>query len=254
MSDVDLVSCPNCSAPMERIAIQGTYNADLALDVCFPCHVMWFDRRESIQLSPRGTIDLFKILHEHEEDPRHALAARMECPRCRRRLSLAQDIGKAGRFTYYNCPADEGRLTPFSEFLKEKQFVRQLTPLEQAKLKAEVKQVACSGCGATVDLARGFKCEHCGSPLTVLDADAVEKTLRELEAADAKRPETKDPTELLAREHRARALATMEKMRIDRNYYRDEQPGHFSVSFTGTSGNMGIDLLAHSIGKIFGLK
>ena len=95
-------------------------------------------------------------------------------------------------------------MTPFSEFLKEKQFVRSLNPAEQARLRAEVKSVQCSGCGAPVDLAKGFECGHCGSALTVLDADAVAKTLRELDEADAKR--TEDPE---GREARARALAAM---------------------------------------------
>ena len=98
---------------------------------------------------------------------------------------LVHDIGKGGRFSYYKCPGGDGRLTPFSEFLKEKQFVRALNPAEKNRLRAEIKQVQCSSCGAPVDVERGFECGHCGSAITVLDADAVAKTLHELETADA---------------------------------------------------------------------
>lgn len=221
----------------------GVYRPDVELDLCFACHVMWFDKRESIQLSPRGTLDLFRVLHDHRDDSRHALANRLECPRCRRRLSLSHDIGKAGRFSYYSCPARHGRLTPFSEFLKEKQFVRELNPAEQHRLRAEVKQVQCSNCGAPVDVTGGFQCGHCGSPITVLDADAVEKTLRELAEADALR--SGQPAE---KEARARALVAMEALRTD-----PEDPWKWGTSHRSRlQGDSLVDILTASIGVIFG--
>ena len=224
--------------------MDGVFGSDVEVDICFPCHTLWLDKRESLQLSPRGTLDLFKVLHEHRADPRHALENRMSCPHCGRRLSLHQDIGKAGRFAYYACPAGDGRLTPFSEFLKEKQFVRALTPAEQSRLQAEVKSVQCSSCGAPVDLAGGFQCGHCGSPITVLDAEAVEKTVRELTEADARRT-SRDP---VTKEMRARALATLETMRS----HPDERWEASDLRRLRTSGTgLGLDLLSASIGFIF---
>jgi hypothetical protein len=227
---------------MDRLAMDGVYGPEIEVDLCFACHTLWLDKRESVHLSPRGTLDLFKVLHEHRDDPRHALAGRMSCPRCQRRLSLHQDIGKGGRFAYYACPAGDGRLTPFSEFLKEKQFVRALTPLEQSRLKAELKTVQCSSCGAPVDLVRGFKCEHCAAPITVLDADAVEKTLRALDAAEAKR--SGDPAD---KEARARALAALETARS-----HPEDRWEAAELRRYRSGGLTLDLLTASIGSIFG--
>ena len=228
---------------MDPLSLEGTYGPAVDIDLCFACHVLWLDKRESLQLSPRGTMELFRVLHDHRDDPRHALEERSACPRCEQRLSLSHDIGKGGRFSYYACPGRHGRLTPFSEFLKEKQFVRALNPAEQHRLKAEVKQVQCSGCGAPVDVAQGFACAHCGSPLTVLDADAVEKTLRELDALDAAR--SGDPAE---KEMRARALASMEQMRTWPDDHR--KGGIFQGDRSGSS--LGIDLLSASLGMIFG--
>lgn len=228
---------------MDLHAVDGTYGPQVELDICFSCHVLWLDKRESIKLSPGGTLDLFRVLHEHRDDPRHSLGNRTQCPRCDVRLSLSQDIGKGGRFSYYSCPARHGRLTPFSEFLKEKQFVRSLNPAEQQQLRAEVKSVQCSSCGAPVDLAKGFECGHCGSPLSILDADAVEKTLRELGEADARR--SGDPAE---KEMRARALASMETMRTG----PDDHFGQASLRRQGGVAGMGVDLLSASLGMIFG--
>lgn len=217
----------------------GTYGPEVELDLCFACHVMWLDHRESIQLSPRGTMDLFHVLHEHRDDPRHALGSKLTCRRCKRRLVLSRDMGKAGRFSYYACPEKHGRLTPFSEFLKEKQFVRELNQAEQNRVRAELKHVQCSGCGAPVDLMQSFQCGHCGSPLAVLDADAVQKTLTQLEAADAKN--AGDP---VAKAERARALAAMEslKTRPERLWERGPVRGR------AVSGDLGQDLLSASIG------
>ena len=224
--------------------MDGTYGQDIELDLCFACHMLWLDKRESIQLSPRGTLELFKVLQEHRDDPRHALKNRLVCPRCRRRLSLHQDIGKGGRFSYYSCPERHGRLTPFSEFLKEKQFVRALSPAEQARVRAEVKNVQCSSCGAPVDVVKGFQCGHCGSPITVLDADAVAKTLHELEAADARR--SVDPA---VAEARARATAAMEALRTDPE---DPWSGGLGIRGGPRGGEPSIDLLTRSIVSIFG--
>jgi len=232
------MNCPNCGTEMDHHALEGSYGADIEVDVCFACHVLWLDKRESIQLSPRGTLDLFRALSEHHDDPRHALRERNICPRCGRRLDLMHDIGKGGRFSYYRC-ATHGRLTPFSEFLKEKQFVRSLNPLEQQRLKAEIKQVQCSSCGAPVELSEGFACGHCGSALTVLDPEAVDRTLRQLDEADAVRKAV-DPA--IAAE-RARALASMERFRTDPSAIREEPLGFSSIA--------GADLLSASINLLF---
>jgi len=226
---------------MDHLAMAGIYGADIDLDLCFACHVLWLDDRESIQLSPKGTMDMFRVLHEHNDDPRHALRNRLDCGRCRRRLSLNHDIGKGGRFSYYACPQKHGRLTPFSEFLKEKQFVRELSQTEQNRVRAELKHVQCSSCGAPVDLAKSFQCEHCGAPIAVLDADAVQKTLAQLEEADARRTGG-DP---VAREKRARALAAMENLRATPENLWKHGP---KVPVRGN--DLGVDLLSASIGAL----
>jgi hypothetical protein len=228
---------------MERRSLEGVYGPDLEIDLCFPCHVLWLDKRESIHLSPRGTLDLFRLLAEHGEDPRHSLGDAVGCPRCRARLRLTRDIGKAGRFSYLACPKRHGRLTPFSEFLKEKQFVRTLDPMEQRQLRAEVKQVQCSGCGAPVDLGSGFACAHCGSPVTVLDANAVEDTLRRLQDAQARRSSADADAE--ARAAKARALASVEAER--------SKPDEYFSQFTANrrSSNLGLDILTASLGALF---
>lgn len=225
---------------METVAFDGTYGSPIEVDMCWACHVLWLDKRESLHLSPRGTLDLFHKVHEHRDDPRHALTGKSLCPRCATPLQLTHDRGKGGRFSYHACPIRHGRLTPFSEFLKEKEFVRELTPAEKSQVRAELKNVQCSSCGAPVDVNGGFSCDHCGSPLSVLDADAVERTLSKLQTEDAAR--SGDPVE---KEMRARALASMETMRS----HPDEHLR--GGAFRRAPGGLGVDLLSASLAMLF---
>jgi hypothetical protein len=87
---------------------------------------------------------------------------------------------------------------------------------------------------------QSFQCGHCGSPIAVLDADAVQKTLAQLEEADARR--SGDPE---AREKRVRALVAMETLRTTPENLWKHGP---KVPVRG--GDTGVDLLTASIAAL----
>jgi len=183
-----LIPCPSCAQGMTKRALPNHDAGQVCLDLCYPCHAIWFDRNESVQLAPRAVIELFRDIHARQGELRRALPERFGCPRCRAPLALTHDLTKAGRFSYWRCPDEHGRLTPFFQFLREKQFVRSLTPAELGRVRAELKIVRCSSCGAPIDLQRDTACGFCKAPLAILDADAVEKALREWSQAEKRRP------------------------------------------------------------------
>ena len=172
---------------MEKRSFGRQHLGEVTLDFCWDCHAIWFDQYESAQLSPGSVIELFRLIHEHRAQPARALADSMGCPHCKAKLAVTQDIQRTNRLSYHRCPAGRGRLTTFFQFLREKQFVRSLSQPEIERLKATVAQVRCSGCGAPVDLARDAACAFCRSPVSVLDAAAVEKTLSSLTQAERRR-------------------------------------------------------------------
>ena len=169
---------------MEQRSFDRRPQGQVELDVCFACRGIWFDQYESAQLTPGGVIELFRAIHEHDKDPQRPLGDVLKCPTCRDKLSLTHDFQKSNRITYYRCPRGDGRLSTFFQFLREKEFVRDLTRAEIERLKATVKQVRCSSCGAYVDLVRDAQCGYCRAPISILDADAVKKTLVELDAKE----------------------------------------------------------------------
>jgi hypothetical protein len=150
---------------------------------------------ESTQLAPGSVIALFKKIHEHSTEACQPLPVRLPCPRCREPLVLTNDIVKSGRVTYHRCGQNHGRLTSFLHFLREKQFVRDLNAKELESIKARVAEVRCSGCGGPVDIKTDTACSYCHAPLSVLDADAVEKALK---AYGDKQAGRKDPARAAA--------------------------------------------------------
>ncbi len=186
-----MISCPSCVAPMARQKLARRPAGELEVDTCHPCHLLWFDPYESTALTPGAVMELFRQIHGHHETLPRPVADNIRCPRCRAPLALTHDLLRTNRITYHRCPSGCGRLTTFYQFLREKEFVRSLTGTEVARLRAQVKQVRCSSCGAPVDLT-GDACVHCRAPISILDADAVAKTLAKLSSAEAA-PRKVDP-------------------------------------------------------------
>ena len=169
---------------MQEQTLDGHVGRPVVIDVCVPCQSFWFDAHESVQLSPGGTLALFGLIGEHTARRPFSNADLAKCPRCRARLRLTQDMQRATRFSYLRCPNDHGRLTTFFDFLREKDFIKPLTPHQIAELRKNVQFINCSNCGAPVDLAAHSDCQHCGSPLSMLDMQQAERLIAQLREAD----------------------------------------------------------------------
>ena len=180
------LACPSCRSPMETRSFSRKPNGGVDIDICFRCHAMWFDQFESAQLAPGSIIQLFRDIHEHRDEPAREIPATAKCPRCAARLVLTQDIQRTNRITYYRCPSGHGRLTTFFQFLREKNFVRTVTDPEMKALRAQVKQIRCSSCGGPIDLANQVECPYCKAPVSILDPEAVSRTLKELDSQERK--------------------------------------------------------------------
>ncbi|MGE3512673.1 MAG: zf-TFIIB domain-containing protein [Vicinamibacterales bacterium] len=175
--------CPSCQTDMMACTLSGHSGRDVQIDICTACQLFWFDRHESLQLSPAGTLQLFRTIGEHVPARRQPLATVTKCPRCGSRLVPTRDRQRNVPFQYRRCPHDHGRLTPFFDFLREKHFIRPIDPAQLAELRRAVQSVNCSNCGAPINLAHQSACAHCGSPLTMLDVKAAGDLIDQLRHA-----------------------------------------------------------------------
>lgn len=173
---------------MSKQRFERLHHGEVVLDLCFSCQGIWFDDFESVQITPGGIVQLFKLLHEHRNDQRLPLRDPLRCPRCHDRLLHGIDHAKhGGQFNYHRCLQRHGRFTSFGQFMIEKGFVRQLAPAEVAALAARIGTVRCDGCGAPVDICRNHACTHCRAPIAILDPEAVERALARYQQAEVKR-------------------------------------------------------------------
>ena len=172
---------------MERVALASHIGTPVEIDVCWPCHVIWFDHLESASLSPGSVIELFKRIYAARDGGRNILKNVVGCPVCATTLKNTSDLAKGGRFTYLRCENGHGRLISFTQFLREKSFIRTLQPHEISALSVKVKQIRCSSCGGPINLESDIACVHCGAAISVLDEVAVEKALVALQVKEMQR-------------------------------------------------------------------
>jgi hypothetical protein len=150
---------------MAAHTFEARLGRSVAIDLCLECQLFWFDRGESIQLSPASTLKLFRLIGEPGAKGRRPSPSEMPCPRCGGRLGLAHDRQRNTSFQYWRCPAGHGRLTGFFDFLREKDFIRPLSREQVEKLRRSVDSVNCSNCGAPVQGRAGVDAGRGGGPL-----------------------------------------------------------------------------------------
>lgn len=214
----------------------------LQLDLCYPCRGIWIDPRENILLAPTAVVALFRLLHEHRDDPHQPLAEKAHCPRCADVLKAGFDVVRSGRYLTYRCPAHHGRFSAFSSFMIEKGFVRQLTRAEIDDMAQRTAVIHCSCCGAPVDLRQDSACPYCHAALSLLDPQAVERALQGYAAAAREQSTVKLP-------QLADALVMIERDR--QRALRDEQARR-GVVFSGDAAQ-GVDLWAAGISMVWNL-
>jgi hypothetical protein len=176
--------CPSCLAATTSRTLDAHLGGQVDIDVCEACQVIWFDQRESLRLTPGATLTLFRLIGDQPRAAARPGAAPMKCPRCDTRLLLTHDRQRNTPFRYWRCPREHGRLTTFFDFLREKDFIRPLSPQQIADLRRSVASVNCANCGAPVDLAHASACGHCGTALSMLDLQQVGRLAEELREAD----------------------------------------------------------------------
>ena len=173
---------------MREATFDGHLGRKVAIDLCAGCNGIWFDGMESHQLTPGATLALFKQMGEAVAEANRPLGARKACPRCQAPLTREIDKQRSTTFEAFRCPAGHGRYMTFGAFLRAKNFVRDLTPVEVAELRRHVQSVKCTGCGAAVDVREHSACTFCRAPIAMIDPDQLQRTIAALQDREAMRP------------------------------------------------------------------
>lgn len=187
------------------------YGRQVQIEICPDCDGLWFDRMESLALTPAAVLQLSYDLHERHGGERRPLAPTLRCARCASPLQRSVRKVKTGDYQVWACKdLTHGHFISFYGFLREKGLLVALSGAKLDELRRAVKQVSCSNCGAPVDVQRKDACDHCAAPLALLDVDAMTANLDKLRA-EAERKANVVP-ELVAID------AALQKLRTERAF------------------------------------
>jgi hypothetical protein len=168
---------------MTAMTLDAHLSAPIEIDLCSQCQAFWFDKYESLKLSPASVLQLMKLIGEHTASAPSPVTSAPRCPRCASSLLPTNDMQRSTRFSYWRCNNDHGKFMRFLDFLKEKNFIRPM-PAEQIEdLRKNMRTVNCSNCGAPIDLAASSACSHCGSAISILDMNQAQVTVNQLQKA-----------------------------------------------------------------------
>ena len=100
-----MTGCPNCHDPMtaQDVEAHGTLRP-IEITACAPCNLFWFDKAESIRLTPKAVLELFQYIGKAGSARKRArhdfqLPAAAPLP-----SHSTQDLQRTTRFTYWRCP------------------------------------------------------------------------------------------------------------------------------------------------------
>ena len=175
---------------MQRLTLDATLGKTLDVDVCTQCRAFWFEPFETIHLTPASTLMLFSLIAK-DAGASGAFPTVSHCPQCGQELRLTHDRQRNTPFTYYRCDAGHGRFTPFVDFLREKDFIKPLSPQQINELRQSVQTIHCGNCGAPIDLTRDSLCSHCGAALSMLDLSKVTRLPEAAATPTPTRPATR---------------------------------------------------------------
>lgn len=174
--------CPRCATPLQPLAL-ATHaptprQAHAVIDHCGPCRLFWFDALESVQLAPRGWLQLLRVMQATQVEPTERAAPPvLGCPSCHAPLKTVSNQTRFGRYRALECPQHHGHLHSHAGVLAERGLVRPLLGPERKALREERHRITCFNCGAPAD-GGGDTCAYCHTALVVLDLPRLAHSLK----------------------------------------------------------------------------
>jgi len=170
------LACGNCSAPMQRLGLAGHYGANVELDVCASCDLVWFDGTETARLNGPGLLELIGMMAAAYDLPYRPLSSATRCPRCSGKLKTVHNQSRWGRSVQLQCLKRDGAYQSFAEFLEEKGLLRPMSRLDRAKLLRDRGRIDCVNCGAAIG-KDDERCPYCRSVPSLLDVARLARAL-----------------------------------------------------------------------------
>jgi Zn-finger nucleic acid-binding protein len=172
----DTLTCGNCRAAMRRLRYDGHYGASVEIDLCQPCHLVWFDGVESARITKPSLLELIGEMARSQRLAHEPLSPKLACARCNGPTKTVHNRSRWGATLQLECLRRHGAYQSFAQFLAEKGLVRPLSAGDRAALLRRDGRLGCLNCGA--ELAPGHStCAHCGATPGMFDVARLASAL-----------------------------------------------------------------------------
>ncbi|MBC7940389.1 MAG: hypothetical protein H7Z19_11595, partial [Chitinophagaceae bacterium] len=161
---------------MRELRLVGHYGSRVAIDLCAPCHLVWFDVVESARLSGPGLLELIGEMAQAQTLAHQPLRPDLPCPRCRAGVRTVHNRSRWGRSLQLECNQGHGAYQSFAEFLNEKGLLRPMSSADRARALQRDGALHCVNCGGAVG-ATDQACSWCRSVPALVDVARLARAL-----------------------------------------------------------------------------
>jgi hypothetical protein len=172
----DALRCGNCRGSMRRLLLQGHYGRQVEIDICPPCHLLWFDSLESVRLSGPGMLSLIGDLAAGQREAHRLLSSDARCPRCAGALKTIQNRSRWGPTTQLECLRGHGAYQTFAQYLSEKGLIRAMSSADRAVLAVREQGLHCLNCGGAIAV-QDERCRFCEGVPGMFDVARLARAL-----------------------------------------------------------------------------
>jgi Zn-finger nucleic acid-binding protein len=150
------------------LRLAGHYGSSVEIDLCAPCHLVWFDVVESARLAGPGLLALIGEMAAAQALAHQPLRPDLACPHCRTAVRTVHNRTRWGRSLQLECPQRHGAWQSFGQFLNEKGLLRPMSSADRTRALQAPAGLHCVNCGGALGAADS-NCPWCESVPALVD-------------------------------------------------------------------------------------
>lgn len=168
--------CGNCGAALRALQLAGHYGSQVEIDLCAPCHLVWFDAIEGARLAGPGLLALIGEMAAAQTLAHQPLRPSPPCPRCSGPVRTVHNQTRWGKSQQLECSQRHGAYQSFAQFLNEKGLLRPMSSADRQRALQRDGAIHCVNCGGGLGVADA-QCSWCQSVPSVFDVARLAQAL-----------------------------------------------------------------------------
>jgi hypothetical protein len=161
-------ACTNCGESLQLLTLAGHYGRTVEIDLCGPCHLVWFDSIEQARLAGPGLLDLVGAMAAAHALAHRTLQPSLACLQCRGPVHAVHNRTRWGQSVQLECLQRHGAWQTFGQFLGERGLLRPMSSADRARALARDGALHCVNCGGALGQT-DTQCPWCEAAPALVD-------------------------------------------------------------------------------------